>query len=96
MTRLGYRRFLAMGSDWGTSISTSLALQHPGQLVDIHLVPPLVPPDRATGDLTGGGRAALADLDQRTRIGSGYSAIQGTLPQTIGYSLTDSPAGLCA
>ena len=29
MTRLGYRRFLAMGSDWGTSISTSLALQHP-------------------------------------------------------------------
>jgi len=30
MTRLGYGRFLAMGSDWGTSISTSLALQHPG------------------------------------------------------------------
>jgi epoxide hydrolase len=95
MTRLGYDRFLAVGSDWGTSVSTSLALQHPGLLLGIHLVPPLAPPDRA-GDLTGEERAALADLDERGRTGSGYSAIQGTRPQTIGYALTDSPAGLCA
>ncbi len=33
---------------------------------------------------------------QRARTGSGYSAIQGTRSQTIGYALTDSPAGLCA
>jgi epoxide hydrolase len=96
MTRLGYGRFLAIGSDWGTSVSTSLALQHPGQLLGIHLVPPLAPPDRAAGDLTDDERAALADLDQRSRTGSGYSAVQGTRPQTIGYSLTDSPAGPCA
>jgi epoxide hydrolase len=96
MTRLGYGRFLAMGSDWGTSVSTSLALQHPGRLLGLHLVPPLAPPDRSAGDLTGDERAALADLDQRSRTGSGYSAIQGTRPQTIGYALTDSPAGLCA
>ena len=96
MTRLGYRRFLAMGSDWGTSISTSLALQHPARLLGIHLVPPLAPPDRAAGDLTDDERAALADLDQRGRTGSGYSAIQATRPQTIGYALTDSPTGLCA
>ena len=95
MARLGYRRFLAMGSDWGTSVSTSLALQHPGRLLGIHLVPPLAPPDRTAGDLTDDERAALADLDQRSRTGSGYSAIQGTRPQTIGYSLTDSPPG-CA
>jgi pimeloyl-ACP methyl ester carboxylesterase len=96
MTRLGYERFLAMGSDWGTSISTSLALQHPERLLGIHLVPPLAPPDRAAGDLTEEERAAVADLDERTRTGSGYSAIQGTRPQTIGYALNDSPAGLCA
>ena len=96
MTRLGYGRFLAMGSDWGTSICTSLAPQHPGRLLGIHLVPPLAPPDRAAGDLTEDERAALADLNQRARTGSGYSAIQGTRPQTIGYALTDSPAGLCA
>ncbi len=96
MARLGYGRFLAMGSDWGTSVSTSLALQDPGRLLGVHLVPPLAPPDRAAGDLTDDERAALADLDQRSRTGSGYSAVQGTRPQTIGYSLTDSPVGLCA
>ncbi len=96
MARLGYGRFLAMGSDWGTSVSTSLALQDPGRLLGVHLVPPLAPPDRAAGDLTDDELAALADLDQRSRTGSGYSAVQGTRPQTIGYSLTDSPAGLCA
>ncbi|MGH3212008.1 MAG: epoxide hydrolase family protein [Trebonia sp.] len=96
MARLGYSRFLAMGSDWGTSVTTSMALQHPGRLLGIHLVPQLAPPDRDAGDLTDEERAALADLDERSRTGSGYSAVQGTRPQTIGYALTDSPAGLCA
>jgi pimeloyl-ACP methyl ester carboxylesterase len=81
-----------MGSDWGTSVSTSLALQHPARLLGIHLVPPLAPPDRAAADLTGEERAALADLDQRSRTGSGYSAVQGTRPQTIGV-LADRFAG---
>jgi epoxide hydrolase len=96
MARLGYERFLAAGSDWGTSVSTSLALHQPGQLLGIHLIPPLAPPDRNAADLTERERAALADLDERTRTGSGYSAEHSTRPQTIGYSLTDSPAGLCA
>ena len=96
MTRLGYPRFLAEGSDWGTSVSTSLALQHADRLLGIHLVPPLVAPDRAAAGLTAAERTALADLDERARTGSGYSAMHGTRPQTIGYSLLDSPAGLCA
>jgi len=96
MTRLGYERFLAMGSDWGTSVSTSLALRHPGRLLGVHLVPPLAPPAGAADDLTDDERAALAELGERSRTGSGYSAVQGTRPQTVGYSLTDSPAGLCA
>jgi len=96
MTRLGYPRFLAAGSDWGTSISTSIALQHPGRLHALHLVPPLVAPDREADDLTSAERSALRDLDERTRHGSGYSAVHGTRPQTIGYGLTDSPAGLAA
>lgn len=96
MARLGYERFLAVGSDWGTSVSTSLALHQPGRLLGIHLIPPLAPPDRNAADLTDGERAALTDLDERSRTGSGYSAEHSTRPQTIGYSLTDSPAGLCA
>jgi epoxide hydrolase len=96
MTRLGYPRFVAAGSDWGTSVSTSIALQHPGRLLALHLVPPLVAPGRNADDLTSAERSALRDLDERTRHGSGYSAIHGTRPQTLGYGLTDSPAGLAA
>lgn len=96
MARLGYPRFVAAGSDWGTSISTSIALQRPERLIGLHLVPPLVPPDRDGTELTAAERASLADLDERTRTGSGYSAMHGTRPQTIGYGLSDSPAGLAA
>jgi pimeloyl-ACP methyl ester carboxylesterase len=97
MRRLGYVRFVAAGSDWGTSISTSLALQHPELLLGLHLVPPLVPP--ITGDdqtPTADEQAEQQELEERTRTGSGYSVVHGTRPQTIGYSLLDSPAGLCA
>ena len=96
MARLGYGRFLAMGSDWGTSVSTSLALQRPGRLLGNPPGAAAGPARRDADDLTQDERAALADLDERSRTGSGYSAVQGTRPQTIGYSLTDSPTGLCA
>ncbi|MEP6852280.1 MAG: alpha/beta hydrolase [bacterium] len=97
MRRLGYDRFLAAGSDWGTSISTSLALYHPDRLLGLHLIPPLVPPRPDSGAYpTEAERAALRALEERSRSGSAYSAVQGTRPQTIGYSLADSPAGLCA
>jgi pimeloyl-ACP methyl ester carboxylesterase len=96
MARLGYPRFVAAGSDWGTSISTSIALQQPDRLLGLHLVPPLVPPDRDAPDLTADEQAALTDLDERSREGSGYSAVHATRPQTLGYGLTDSPAGLAA
>ena len=39
-------------------------------------------------------QAALAAFDYYGRVDSGYSKIQGTKPQTIGYALDDSPAGL--
>lgn len=97
MQRLGYQRFIACGSDWGTSISTSLALHHKDRLLGLHLIPPLVPLFPA-GDppATLQERKAAQELSERSQSGSGYSAMHGTRPQTIGYSLLDSPAGLCA
>jgi epoxide hydrolase len=96
MARLGYERYGAQGSDWGTSISASIGQQDPEHVAGIHLVPPLAPPDPATfGDLTDGERAALDDLERGERD-SGYSHVHETRPQTVGYALVDSPAGLCA
>jgi epoxide hydrolase len=97
MSRLGYERYGAAGSDWGTTISTILGEQEPEHVVGIHLIPPLAPPDPATfDDLTERERAALASLDHSAEWDSGYSQEHATRPQTIGYALTDSPAALCA
>jgi epoxide hydrolase len=86
MAQLGYDRYGAQGSDWGTSVSASLAQQDPEHVAGVHLMPPLAPPLPGS-DRTG--RRQRAD-------DSGYSTQQRTRPQTIGYSLTDSPAGLAA
>jgi pimeloyl-ACP methyl ester carboxylesterase len=97
MARLGYERYGAQGSDWGTSISASIGQQDPGHVAGIHLTPPLAPPDPATiDDLTQRERAALASLEHSTEWDSGYSREHATRPQTIGYALVDSPAALCA
>jgi pimeloyl-ACP methyl ester carboxylesterase len=97
MARLGYRRYGAQGSDWGTSVSASVGQQDPSHVVGIHLTPPLAPPDPATlDDLTERERAALASLEHSAEWDSGYSLEHATRPQTIGYALVDSPAALCA
>lgn len=97
MARLGYDRYGAAGSDWGTSVSASIGQLDPGHVAGIHLVPPLAPPDPATfDDLTDREREALADLEHSAEWDSGYSTEHATRPQTIGYSLADSPIGLCA
>ncbi|MCP3802840.1 epoxide hydrolase [Allokutzneria sp. A3M-2-11 16] len=97
MDRLGYTRFGAQGGDWGTSITTSIAQQAPQRVIGIHLAPPLAPPDPATLDeLTDAEHAAIDDLKRSQKTEDGYSVQQGTKPQTLGYALTDSPAGQCA
>jgi epoxide hydrolase len=97
MTRLGYRRYGATGSDWGTSITASIGQQDLERVAGIHLVPPLAPPDPETfDDLTESERATLAELEHAAEWESGYSQEHATRPQTIGYALVDSPVGLCA
>ena len=98
MARLGYRRYGAVGSDWGTSVTASLGQQDPGHVAGIHLVPPSGPDPAAAaaGDLTEAERETLASLQRTAESDSGYSREHATRPQTIGYALTDSPAALCA
>jgi epoxide hydrolase len=97
MARLGYERYGASGSDWGTSVSTVLGQRDREHVMGIHLVPPLAPPDPATfDDLTEAERSALDSLEHSGEWDSGYSKQHSTRPQTVGYGLTDSPALLCA
>jgi pimeloyl-ACP methyl ester carboxylesterase len=97
MGRLGYKRYGAQGSDWGTSVSASIGQQDAEHVAGIHLMPPLASPDPATfDDLTERERAALASLEHSAEWDSGYSREHSTRPQTIGYALVDSPAALCA
>ena len=94
MARLGYGRYGAQGGDWGTSVSASLGQQDPEHVVGIHLMPPLAPP---TADApTPREQAALDALAASARRDAGYSTEHRTRPQTIGYALADSPAGLAA
>ncbi|MGH1565386.1 epoxide hydrolase family protein [Mumia sp. DW29H23] len=97
MARLGYDRYGAQGTDWGTSVTASLGQQDAAHIAGILLMPPLAPPlpgPQATGD-GGTGDGATGELTDPDDA-SGYSLEQRTRPQTIGYSLTDSPAGLAA
>jgi pimeloyl-ACP methyl ester carboxylesterase len=97
MARLGYERYGAQGSDWGNSITTSIGQLDVDHVAGIHINPPIAAPDPATfDDLTETERATLVALKHAQEWESGYSAQQSTKPQTIGYPLLDSPAGLCA
>jgi pimeloyl-ACP methyl ester carboxylesterase len=97
MTRLGYSRYGAQGGDWGSQVTTAIGVRHPDHLAGLHLNMVGFFPDPDTmNDLTEAEQAALASLKHYERWDSGYSKQQSTRPQTIGYGLTDSPAGLCA
>ena len=97
MRRMGYDRYGAQGGDWGAMVTVGLGMRHPEHLAGLHLNMVIAFPDRSQReDLTEREQAAMASLRHYDDVDSGYSKEQGTRPQTIGYSLVDSPAGLCA
>jgi pimeloyl-ACP methyl ester carboxylesterase len=106
MDRLGYERYVSQGGDWGSIISHVMAIQQPAGLLGIHVnMPAVVPPDiaqilnnsePAPSGLSDAEQAAFASLDAFNKEGSAYAALSFTRPQTLGYGLADSPAGLAA
>ncbi len=106
MARLGYQHYVSQGGDWGAVISDKMASQAPPGLIAIHInMPATVPQDvaRALADgdpapagLTDAEKTAFDQLAKLYAKGSGYSAMMVTRPQTLGYGLADSPAGLAA
>jgi microsomal epoxide hydrolase len=98
MAGLGYDRYGAQGGDWGSIITTQLALVDPAHLAGIHLNMVVAggPPGGDPGELTEAEQQGLADMAKYFETDSGYMQIQATKPQTLGYGLEDSPAGLAA
>jgi pimeloyl-ACP methyl ester carboxylesterase len=96
MKRLGYDRWVAQGGDWGAGVTTWLAKQQAEGLVGVHLNLPILFPPPIQGQPTAEEQASVAQLIAFDSRDSGYAKIQGTRPQTIGYALADSPAGLAA
>lgn len=92
MSRLGFDRFIAQGGDWGSMVSTWLGIVAPEHLIGIHLNMPIGIP--AGGDLSEAELADLADATAFLQTGCAYQEIQGKNPQTLGYGLDDSPAGM--
>lgn len=96
MGRLGYRRFLAHGGDWGGSITTVLGGRFPEHVLGIHTTFAEAPPGMTTDGLTTVERKWTEETRDFWRHHRAYATQQATRPQTIGYSLVDSPVGLLA
>ncbi|PTL78841.1 epoxide hydrolase family protein [Vitiosangium sp. GDMCC 1.1324] len=106
MKRLGYTRYVSQGGDWGSVVSDVMARQAPPGLLGIHVnMPATVPPEIARAlqcgeppppGLSAEEKTAYEQLNALYTKGSGYSGIMVTRPQTLGYSLADSPVGLAA
>jgi pimeloyl-ACP methyl ester carboxylesterase len=96
MDRLGYTRYVAQGGDVGAAVTDAMGRQTPKGLLGIHV------------NLLAGATAIADKLpaeSEKERVaqkavatfrasGFGYFLEQSTRPQTIGYSLLDSPLGL--
>jgi pimeloyl-ACP methyl ester carboxylesterase len=98
MRSLGYERFGAQGGDFGAGVATYLALDHADALLGIHLTTPEIAPYMGpeTRKLSEVERSYVEQTRQWDAVERGYSAIQSTKPQTLGYALNDSPVGLAA
>ncbi|MGO4573350.1 epoxide hydrolase family protein [Microvirga sp. 2TAF3] len=104
MDRLGYKKYVAQGGDWGDAISEQMALQKPAGLLGIHTNMPGTLPDNISVALAGGPsptglsadeKYAWDQLDFFYKHRVGYAQEMGNRPQTL-YALEDSPIGLAA
>ncbi|MFC7330906.1 epoxide hydrolase family protein [Marinactinospora rubrisoli] len=99
MRRLGYGRYGAQGSDWGTWISRELGIMDTGRVVGVHTNGMITFPIGAPGEMDG-----LSETDQeRLAFGEyymselyGYKKIQSDRPQALAFALADSPVGQLA
>ncbi len=99
MTRLGYDRFLAQGTDVGSGVVGMLPMVAPGRVIASHINGPgpfPFGPELSLDGLEGSQRERAERFNAWRQDGIGYLSIQSTRPQTLSYGLTDSPVGQLA
>jgi pimeloyl-ACP methyl ester carboxylesterase len=100
MSRLGYTRYVAQGGDQGAGVADAMGRQAPEGLIGLHFnFLDAIPKELLTAALT----PRIFTHAEREQLGKvvsvfmrGYISEMGEHPQTIGYSLLDSPIGLAA
>jgi pimeloyl-ACP methyl ester carboxylesterase len=104
MNRLGYKRYVAQGGDWGNAVTEVMALQQPPGLLGIHTNMSATLPKAISNALPAGPPPAGLSADEQHAWeqltdfyvnGLGYAIEMRNRPQTL-YGLADSPAGLAA
>jgi pimeloyl-ACP methyl ester carboxylesterase len=100
MSRLGYTRYVAQGGDQGAGVTDAMGRQAPDGLIGVHFnFLDAIPKELLTAALT----PRIFTHEEREQLGKvvgifmrGYISEMGEHPQTIGYSLLDSPIGLAS
>jgi pimeloyl-ACP methyl ester carboxylesterase len=100
MSRLGHERFAVHGTDVGSGVAGLLPMVAPGRVAGMHLAGttaamPFGPPLELDG-LEGLDRQRAERFNDYRENGVGYLHMQATRPQTLAYSLNDSPVGQLA
>ncbi|HJW37123.1 MAG TPA: epoxide hydrolase [Candidatus Udaeobacter sp.] len=105
MDRLGYKKYVAQGGDWGNAVTEQMALLAPPELIGIHTnMPATVPPDIDKAALAGAPAPSGFSAEEKSaydqlaffyKHGLGYAIEMANRPQTL-YGIADSPIGLAA
>ena len=92
--KLGYKKYVAQGGDWGSAISTWLGFDHSKNCKGIHIN--MLPARHIDGPKTEEEKSWDRQFSKDYVSQSGYFAIQSTKPQTLSYAMMDSPVGVAA
>ena len=105
MKRLGYKRFVAQGGDWGNAVTEQMSLLGAPELIGIHTnMPATVPDDINTAALAGAPAPSSLSAEEKHaydqlayfyKHGLGYANEMANRPQTL-YGIGDSPVGMAA
>jgi pimeloyl-ACP methyl ester carboxylesterase len=112
MIQLGYNQYIAQGGDWGALISKQMAMRYPRNCVLLHQIVAVPPTKMSFGlkvriALSASPKWRSLMFSKKAQegftrsmeysiSGTGYLLLQASKPHTLGYALSDSPAGLLA